>query len=413
MVSIPVRPIFSSLIRHKAGVFILACQVALTLAIVANVIFIINQRVELILQPSGVDEPNIIIVNNQWVGPLTLKEAHARTDADLVALRQLPGVVDAYADFSYPVAGPWGSITGLNLAPGQKSPTALAGPYFTDEHAMRTYGLRLLKGRNFEASEITAGSQELDPNVSSLIVTETLSRKLFPAGDALGKTVFVGNHPRIIVGIIADVETAGTGTSNFIYQAVLMPVRLADVGGDPYIVRTQRGAAPKVRKSIIDALYKTSRLRILDREEGAQYFSTLRREAFSSDRGLVILLTVASVVLLLATAGGIIGITTFWVDGKRRSLGMRRALGARRRDILALILAENFLIVFLGTCCGSMMALAANISLMHYLALQSLPPAYVTFTSLFVLILGQCAAMPPARRAARVSPAEAMRIVPG
>jgi putative ABC transport system permease protein len=103
--------------------------------------------------------------------------------------------------------------------------------------------------------------------------------------------------------------------------------------------------------------------------------------------------------------------TTLWVEGRRRTLGMRRALGARRRDILAYILAENFFIVLLGICCGSIIALTANISLMHYLALKSLPPAYVTLTSLFVLVLGQCAALPPARRAARVPPAEAMRIV--
>jgi putative ABC transport system permease protein len=412
MVSIPVRPIISSLVRHKAGVFILACQVALTLAIVANVIFVITQRVALILQPSGIDEANIIVVDNHWVGPLTLEEAHARTDADLAALRSLPGVVDAYADYSYPIAGPWANLTGLSLEPDQKSPTSLAEPYFADEHAVAAYGLRLIKGRNFQTSEVVLGSLDADPKVGSLIITEDLSRKLFPSGEALGKTVFIRNHPRTIVGIIADVKVPEKGTSNYAYKAVFMPVRLADVAGDPYIVRAQPGAAEHVRKSLTDTLYKTSRLRILDRQEGVQHFRTLRTKAFATDRGLVILLTAASIILLLATAGGIIGITTLWVEGRRRALGMRRALGARRRDILAYILAENFFIVLLGICCGSIIALTANISLMHYLALKSLPPTYITLTSLFVLVLGQCAALPPARRAARVPPAEAMRIVP-
>jgi putative ABC transport system permease protein len=411
MVSIPIRPIVSSLIRHKAGVFILACQVALTLAIVANVLFIITQRVALILQPSGIDEANIIIVDNHWVGPLTLEEAHARTDADLAALRSLPGIVDAYADYTIPIAGPWANLTGLSLEPGQKSPTALAETYFADEHALAAYGLRLIKGRNFQTSELVLGSTDADPKVGSLIITEDLSRSLFPAGDALGKTVFMSNHPRTIVGIIADVKVPQKGTGSYAYKALLMPVRLADVAGDPYIVRTQPGAAENVRKSLTDILYKTSRLRILDRQEGVQYFRTIRSQAFATDRGLVILLTAASIVLLLATAGGIIGITTLWVEGRRRALGMRRALGARRRDILAYILAENFFIVLLGICSGSIIALIANISLMHYLALKSLPPTYITLTSLFVLVLGQCAALPPARRASRVPPAEAMRIV--
>jgi putative ABC transport system permease protein len=413
MVSIPVRPIVSSLVRHKAGVFILACQVALTLAIVANVLFIITQRVALILQPSGIDEANIIIVDNHWVGPLTLEEAHVRTDADLAALRSLPGVVDAYADYSYPIAGPWANLTGLSLERGQKSPTSLAEPYFADEHALATYGLRLIKGRNFQTGEVILGSTDADPQVGSIIITEDLSKKLFPSGDALGKTVFMSNHPRTIVGIIADVKVPEKkAPSNLVYKAVFMPVRLSDVAGDPYIVRTQPGAAGNIRKSITDALYNASRLRILDRQEGVQHFRTLRTKAFANDRGLVILLTVASIILLLATAGGIIGITTLWVEGRRRALGMRRALGARRRDILAYILAENFFIVLLGILSGSIIALTANISLMHYLALKSLPPTYITLTSLFVLVLGQCAALPPARLAARVPPAEAMRIVP-
>ena len=234
------------------------------------------------------------------------------------------------------------------------------------------------------------GSQNAEPEVGSIIITEDLSRALFPSGNSLGKTVYLSDKPTTIVGIVADLEVPSVGTRTIAYRSLLLPVRFADPGGNSYIVRTQpRGHAEHIEKSVINALYKTSRLRILDRKKGAQQFHTLRSRAYANDRGLVILLTSAAIILLLATAGGIFGTTTFWVDGRRRSLGMRRALGARRRDILAYIFGgklSNRSAWYI--CCGSLIALAANISLMHYLALKSLPPTYITLTDdLFVLVL--------------------------
>src|SRR6202789_2761963 len=180
--SIPVRPILSALARHKAGVFLIALQVALTLAIVANAIFVIGQRVIYISRPSGIDESNIVVVDNRWVGSLAPEQAQAKTAADLAMLRQLPGMVDAYADYSFPGAGPWATLWGIGLDANQTSPTSYSEAYFTDEHALATYGVRLLAGRNFRADEVTPGSQLEQSPRGPIIITQDLSRKLFTAG---------------------------------------------------------------------------------------------------------------------------------------------------------------------------------------------------------------------------------------
>jgi putative ABC transport system permease protein len=185
------------------------------------------------------------------------------------------------------------------------------------------------------------------------------------------------------------------------------------VGGDQYIVHANPGQAETLRKSLAAALYTVSRLRVIDSVEGVLTFHALRNKAYSRDRGLVILLSAASGILLLATAGGIIGISVFWVDERRRQIGLRRALGAKRSDILAHILTENFFIIFSGVCVGSLLAFTVNLALMHYLEMTRLPATYIALGSVLLLTLAQCAALTPARRAARMSPMEATRAAIG
>ena len=411
--AIPVRPILSALTHHKAGAFLIALQVALTLAIVANAIFVISQRVIYISRPSGIDESNIVIVDNRWVGTLTSEQAQAKTASDLAMLRQLPGVVDAYADYSFPAAGPWASVWGISLDVNQKSPTSFAEPYFADQHALATYGVRLVAGRNFRADEVTPGSQLEQSTRGPIIITQDLAGKLFPGGSSLGKVVYVGGVVRTIIGVISDMEVPSVGTRSFAYRSVLSPIRLADTGGDQYIVHASAGQAERLRQSLAADLYKVSRLRVIDAADGVQSFHALRAKAYSRDHGLVMLLSAASIILLLATAGGIIGITMFWVDERQRQIGLRRALGARRSDILAHVLTENFLIIFLGISIGSVLAFATNVALMHFLEMTRLPTLYIALGSAVLLTLGQCAALMPARRAAQMSPMEATRVAIG
>jgi putative ABC transport system permease protein len=407
--NIPVRPILSALTRHKAGVFLIALQVALTLAIVANAIFVITQRVAFISRPSGIDEANIVVVDNRWIGALTPQEAQARTAADLAMLRQLPSVADAYADYSFPAAGPWATLWAVGLEPNQKSPTSYSEAYFADEHALSTYGVRLVAGRNFLPEEVTQGSQQGQAASGPIIVTQDLANKLFPDKSSLGKTVYVSEVPRTIVGIISDMEVPAVATRSFAYRSILSPIRLADAGGDQYIVHAKLGQAAQVRETLATALYRVSRLRVIDSVYGVQSFRALRAKAYSRDRGLVVLLTSASIILLLATIGGIVGITVYWVDERRQQIGLRRALGAKRSEILAHILTENFFIILLGVGTGSFLAFVANFALMHYLEMTRLPAIYIAFGSAGLLLLGQFAALSPARRAARMSPMEATR----
>ena len=185
-----IKPILSALRHHKAGTLLIMLQIALTLAIVCNALFIIQQRVSRLSSPSGVVESQVLRIQNQWVDGSSVSYG-ALVTGDLDVLRHVSGVVDAYATNSLPLSQ-GGSSTGVTLKPGQRGPTAQSAFYFGDAHALPTLGLRLIAGRNFrpdEISQIQASDQPIPPAV---IITKALADKLFPGTSALGKQVCSG-----------------------------------------------------------------------------------------------------------------------------------------------------------------------------------------------------------------------------
>src|SRR5580658_2259417 len=96
-------PILRTLRRNKLGAALIALQIAVTLAIISNCLSMIQQRVQWMERPSGIDEANILEMTNSWTSdPPELK---GRIEGDLAALRSLPGVSDVEATNDSPLAG--------------------------------------------------------------------------------------------------------------------------------------------------------------------------------------------------------------------------------------------------------------------------------------------------------------------
>src|SRR6266851_1590631 len=97
-----IGPILSAMRRNKVGATLIVVQMAVTLSILCNGLFIIQQRLALSQRPTGTDEANIFAIVNVWVDDP--KDLPARLQTDLAMLRSLPGVADAYASNSYPLS---------------------------------------------------------------------------------------------------------------------------------------------------------------------------------------------------------------------------------------------------------------------------------------------------------------------
>lgn len=408
-----IQPILTALRRHKAGTLLIALQIALTLAIVCNALFIIHQRLSHLSEPSGVDEANVFVITNMWGEEYSTEEAAAQVKQDLATLRQLPSVQDATPSNSYPLStGGWDNF--ITMTPEQVKATTDSSVYVGDEHFVQTLGLKLIAGRNFTADEVInlGKRQNVIPPVT--IVSKALADKLFPHGDALGKAFYsMSSTPTTIVGIVQTLhrQDVDTWSAPYAGESLIWPIRLSMPSGIRYLVRAKPGQQEAAMREAPKALYAENRMRMIDPKDGVLSFAEVRRRAFESDRGMAILMGVISVVLLAITGAGIVGLTSFWVGQRRRQIGVRRALGATHSDILHYFLTENLLISLGGIAVGILLTFGLNLWLVTRFELKVMPLAYVLSGVVILLLLGQGAVFAPALRASRVPPVEATRPV--
>ena len=417
------HPILAALKKHKAGVTLITLQIALTLAIVCNAVFIIAQRVERVNRPSGLDEKNLFVIEQAWVGaptgddPASIEKLDALQRSDLATLRQLPDVDSAASVSSMPLLNSsW--TGGVGLKPDQQHSTAHAFYYFGGDQMLKTLDLRLIAGRNFTPEEIQHRGFRNVGEPSIVIVTKTLADQLFPKGGALGKTIYLDGNavPSTIIGIVARMQSPSVGSwsNDFAFSSVLQPVRI-DFQYTRTAVRAKPGRLDAAMREAHQALYDANPMRVmdgtLDKGLGIHPFSEVRARAYRSDVGMAILMSVICLILLCVTGAGIVGLTSFWVGQRRKQIGIRRALGATQRDILRYFQTENLLIAGVGVVLGGILAVGLNLWMMKQFQMDRMSVAYVLVGVAALLVLGQGAVFAPALRASRVSPVEATRSV--
>jgi putative ABC transport system permease protein len=402
-----IRPILSAMLRNKFGAILIAVQMAITLAFLSNALTLVEQRLTWSGRPTGLDEANVFVVQSDSVEHLS--DPRARQAADVAALRSLNGVVDAFVAYDVPLAGGGWAET-VSFTADQQTPSALTAYYFGDEHAINTFGLKLIAGRNFRADEIVDRGDSDSPVAGGFIVSKELASKLFPGGDALGKSIFVENSstPSPIVGIVDRLQgpyTAATGlTATFAENSVMAPFR--HFGDDArYVVRVRPGQLDPTMKSAESTLLKIDGNRILR----SRSMMEMRERAYRGERGLVVLLTSVCTALVIVTGFGIVGLTSYWVTQRRHQIGIRRALGANRHAILKYFQAENFLIAVAGVSSGVFFALLLNLWMVRSFEMVRMDNGRLLGAALFMLLLGQIAVLWPALRAASIPPALATR----
>lgn len=416
-----VHPILTALRKHKAGTFLLGLQIALTLAIVCNLIFIVAVRVQLLHRPTGMNEHDLFVVTQQYIGAptgvsaATLQKLDAMQMTDLAALRGAPDVMSATTVTALPLSQ--GNITdSITLKPDQPHGLGRINVFTGDADTVQTLGLHLMAGRNFSSVEVEHGASPLHGKPALVIVTKALAEKLFPIGDALGKPIYLGgsSKPSAIIGVVARMQGSDpAATGEAAWESVLMPLRI-DGASTMYAVRAQPGRLQAAMREARQALYAAEPLRIIPPvrrydPEGIAPFAQWRRVSYTLDHLTAQILIAICVILLAITGIGMTGLTSFWVRQRHKQIGIRRALGARKVDILRYFQAENLLIAGGGCVVGVVLAIGINLMLLRMFQTDRMPSWYVLAGVIVIVTLGQIAVFIPARGASNVPPVVATR----
>lgn len=408
-----ISPIAKALWRRKGGASLIAAQVALTLAILCNALAVVADRLDLSGRDSGVDEAGLFYV--QLITPGYDADPFGVQRATEALLRGMPGVREAAWVNQAPLAQ---SGTSSGVSNEDFSVRFLnSSHYSAGASLVQVLGLRLVQGRDFTPDELLTldlRQTREPPSGMKIIVTRALAEQLYPgAASVVGRTLRLGATPGDptgqIVGVVERLVSPWGRASwmegdPFGERGFITPVRVNE--RETYAVRTTAADRARLQAEVQQRLLQAVPGRIV---LNADSQADLRERRYRGERWLAGMLLVVTGLLLVMTAAGIVGLASLWVAQRRRQIGVRRALGARRVDIVKHFLMENLMITATGVALGLTGAVALNGVLLRFTALPPLSPALLAGGALLLPLLGALAVLGPALRAARVSPAEATR----
>ncbi len=260
----------------------------------------------------------------------------------------------------------------------------------------------LLGGRFFTSMDSPAA-----PRVT--IISRELARRFFPHTNPIGGKLVFSFPPdppmeREIVGVAGDVRDDALNRQPA--PMMYVPYAQAPFWGVCLVTRTTLSAAAAA--GLIEA-----KVHEVDRDlpgEGIEWMSDSIETSLSPARLRTWLLGLFGAVALLLAAAGIFGVVSYSVSRRTREIGVRMALGARRRDVVSLIAGQGMAPV----CIGITLGLAGSLALTRFLSgllygVKSTDLTTFAAAALVLILVALLAAWLPARRAARVDPITALR----
>ena len=386
-------PIVRAAARRRLAISLVIIEVAIGSAIAVLVAHIGQVVLSFAAERSGFAETELAEIAVLDDAP-TLQRFDAQLDTDRATIRTADGVSAAtWVDTS--------PTTWFNQPPdvvGRTAAEPVAVPWMVSggPELVTTLGAQLVAGRDFTATDVAAGTQV------AAIVTRTIASQLFGTHDAVGQQFASRRFGTVrVVGVVEDLHLHLPGVSTK-GNAVLYASRPVHANRVIYLLR---GHPPtSLAAAAIRQLGATGRLAV-DRDIA----EVRAQNARANLRGFQIVIVTLAIILIVVLTGAA-ALTSYLVVERAREIGLRRALGATRTNILHYFVIESAMVTLTGLVIG--LGLAGGLLAIFTQALPKLTiePVYFVATAVAFLLLDHVATWLPARRAMRIAPGVASRV---
>lgn len=317
---------------------------------------------------------------------------------DPTIIKELSPAVDKMAPITL------GPMVDVRL-PNSNQKTIMASLYGTNSDLIDIMNLSLEKGRFITDLDVTSHSRVV-------VIDAGLAKDLFPNDDPLGKKIFVQDIPLTVVGVLEKVPSSMMDTFNV--RTLYSPITQAQDMLNTRVINQLCGTAVS-EKALPQAI--SDSIKILESRHAGMskhYMGTTLEEQLEMVGKVTSILTtiigaVAGIALLVGGVG-VMNIMLVAVTERTREIGLLKALGARKRDIMKQFLGEAVALCLLGGLIGMVVGIGGAFAIA---LAANWPPLISVWTVLlaigFSVVIGIFFGLYPASRAASLSPAEALR----
>ncbi|HEY0333237.1 MAG TPA: ABC transporter permease [Stenotrophomonas sp.] len=390
-----IDPFLASLRRHRILAALISVQAAIAAMLLVLGVARIGELQARLQFPSGLDEAQILQVRVAGHGDAIVQAREQQ------ALARLPGVV-AVARINQLPFGAEGWNSEFGIRPARAAGTMTAAVYLGDRGLTQALGLRMMDGRDFNAAEYPATPMQGTGYAQArhALLSQAMAEKLFPAGGAVGRTVYFGRQPLQVVGVMAGLQ----GRDPMQSSSLILPLWRRDSGHATYVLRL--GGSMPDSSAVAAVVGAQAGRRVVDVRSVAQ----LRRAWFVQDRIGQWMLAIGLVLWLAGTGAGTANISDLLLQARLRQIGIRRALGARSGQIRWQLRRENLLLTGGGAGLG-LLVLTGLWHVWPWLdARLPIPTAAQCLLAWLLLVAtGQLALWPITHEADAVSPTLASR----